>query len=100
MGTQNRSKKKTYGFIMACIELCVIGQNSLSHWKARIWLRILAFKKNSRHTHRNGWGRPQFQKGQPTPCKTTYVFPWVREFWPQIYSLSQALDWGLLCKIL
>ena len=22
----------------------------------------------------------QFQKGQPTPCKTTYAFPWVESF--------------------
>ena len=32
-----------------------------------------------------------------------YAFPahlWVREFWPQIYSLWQALDWGLPSKIL
>ena len=35
---------------MACIELYAAGKNSLSHWKARIWLPV-AFKK--RHTHQN-----------------------------------------------
>ena len=40
------------GFIMACIELYASGNNSLSHWKARIWLPV-AFKINSRHTHQN-----------------------------------------------
>ena len=38
------------------------------------------------------WSWAQFQKGQPTPRKTTYA--------PQIYSLWQALDWGQLSKIL
>ena len=36
---------------MACIELCVIGQNSLSHWKQGFG--YLGFQKNSRHTHQN-----------------------------------------------
>ena len=53
---------------------------------------------------KTGWSWAQFQKGQPTPCKTTYMlFPahfWVRELWPQIYSLAQALSWALLSKIL
>ena len=43
-------------------------QNSLSHWKPRIWLPI-AF--NSRQIH---WSRAQFQS-QPTPCTITYPFP-------------------------
>ena len=43
-------KKTTYGFIMACIELSDTEQNSLSHWKARIWLSF-DFEKDSRHTH-------------------------------------------------
>ena len=47
------------------------------------------------------WSRAQFQEGHPTPCKTTFpTHLWVREFWPQIYSLWQALDWGLLSSIL
>jgi len=62
-----------------------------------IWL---SKKDTPTKTH---WSQTQFQKGQPTPCKTTYAFPHsplVREFWPQIYSLWKALDWGLLSKTL
>ena len=59
--------------------------------------------KNPDTPTKTRWSRAQFQKGQPTPCKTMYAFPahlWVREFWPQIYSLWRALDWGLLSNIL
>ena len=46
---------------------------------------------------------PSFREVSLLPAKLRMLFPahlWVREFWPQIYSLSQALDWGLLSKIL
>ena len=46
--------------------------------------------KNSRHTHQNLLKLTQFQKGQPTPAKLHMLLLahlWVREFWPQIYSL-------------
>ena len=87
---------------MACVEFCVIGQISLPHWKTRN-LAIQAFKKIPDTSTKTGWNRAWFQKGQPTPAKLRILFPahlWVREFWPQIFSLSQALDWGLLSKIL
>ena len=42
----------THRFIMACIELHDTGQNSLSHWKAKIWLPV-AFKNNPGQTYLN-----------------------------------------------
>jgi len=30
-----------YGFIMVCTDLPAAGQNSVTHWKARIWLSWL-----------------------------------------------------------
>jgi len=72
--------------------------------KTTYWLSWHALNKFKTTPTKTGWSWAQFQKGQPTPCKTIcMLFPahlWVREFWPQIYSLSQALDWGLLSKIL
>jgi len=62
-------------------------------------------KKNSRHTHQN-WLKsiePSFRKVSLPPANNVCFFSahlWVREFWPQIYSLWQAPDWGLLSKIL
>jgi len=98
---KHRTGQKTrYGFIMACIELYAAGKNSLLHWKARICYLWLSKKDTPTKTR---WSQTQFQKGQPTPFKTTYAFPHsplVREFWPQIYSLWKALDWGLLSKTL
>ena len=103
INTQNRSKKVSW-FIVTCIELCVI-----------IWVKTLY------HTEKQGFGypgfqikfkthppkpaevKPNFRKVSLLPAKLRMLFPtylWVREFWPQIYSLSQALDWGLLSKIL
>jgi len=59
---------------MAFIEFYATGQNSISHWKARIcypWLQ-----KNIPDTPtKTRWSQAQFQNGQPTPCKTTYAFP-------------------------
>ena len=72
------------------------------------------------HTEKQGFGYPwlskKFQTHPPKPtevkplrkvslplAKLRMLFPahpWVREFWPQIYSLWQALDWGALSKIL
>jgi len=57
-----------YGFIITYIELYDTRQNSMSHWKARIWL-IVAFKKiPDTPTRRTHWSRAQFQKGQPISC--------------------------------
>jgi len=55
-------------------------QNSLSHWKARIWLPV---------TH-----QPKLAEAEPSFREVNL---WVREIWPQIYSLWKALDWGLYC---
>ena len=77
-----------------CTDFQATGQNSLTHRKARIWVPWLSKKISDKPT-KTGWSWAQFQKGQPTPCKLRMLFPahlWVREFWPQIYSLSQALD--------
>jgi len=62
-----------YGFIMARIELYDTGQNSLSHWKARIWLPMAFKKKFCTQSTKTHWSQAQFQKEQPTPCKTTYI---------------------------
>jgi len=62
-----------YGFIMACIELHTTGKNSIT-LKRRIWLPV-AFKKIPDTPTKTRWSQAQFQKGQPTPCKTTYTFP-------------------------
>jgi len=59
---------------MTCIELGVRGQKLSTTLKGKD-LAILAFKYNSRHTHQTSWSRDQFQKGQPTSCKTTHAFP-------------------------
>ena len=74
--------------------------NSLSPLKTRIWPTVVSKKFPGTPT-KTCWSWAQFQ---PIPCKITYTpFPThlqIRGFWPQIYSLWQALDWGLLPKIL
>jgi len=77
---------------MACIELCPTGQNYLPHWKARIRLPM-AFKKIPPKPTE---AEPSFRKVSLPPAQLHILFPahlWVREFWPQICSLWQALDW-------
>ena len=98
INTQNRSKN----YVLIYHDM---------HW-------TLSYKsKTLYHTEKQGFGYPGFQikfKTHPPklaeveprlrkvsllPTKLRMLFPahlWVREFWPQIYSLSQALDWGLL----
>ena len=87
---------------MTCIELYDAGQ-TLSHSMKSKDLATRAFQ-NKFYTHppKTHWSWAQFQKGQPTPCKTTYTFPthlWVRSqiklypfrrFWPPqfVYSYS------------
>jgi len=68
------------------------GQNSLLCWKAKIWLPWLS-KKNSAVSERSAYPLQNY-------IMLISAHLWVREFWPQIYSLRQALDWGLLSKIL
>jgi len=64
-------------------------------------LAILVSKKIADTPTKTGWSRAQFQKGQPTPAKLCMLFLTylrVGEFWPQLYPLWQALDWGLARK--
>ena len=102
INTQNRSKN----YVLIYHDM---------HWTH--WYK----SKKLYHTEKQGFGHHSFQikfKAHPPklaevepsfrevsllPAKLHILFPahlWVREFWPQIYSLSQALDWGLLSKIL
>jgi len=55
-----------YGFPLACTEVQDKGQNPLPRW---IWLQV-AFKKIPAHPLKTCWSWAQFQKGQPTLCKT------------------------------
>jgi len=54
-----------HGFIMACIVMLDTGQNSLPCWKL-----ATCFKKIPHTLPKTRWSKCQFQKGQPTPCKT------------------------------
>jgi len=88
---------------MARIELYATGQNSLSHWKARIWLPVAFKKKFQTYPPKPAEAKPSLKKVSLPSAKlhTLYLAHlWVREFWAQTYSLWQALDWGLLSKIL
>ena len=61
---------------------------------ARIWLSWVKIPPKPAEIE------PSFRK---VGLKLRMLFPahlWVREFWPQLYSLWQAQDWGLLSKIL
>ena len=72
---------------MTCIELCVIGQKlSL---KSEDWLSWLS-KKFKTHPPKPAEVEPSFRKVSLPPAKLRMLFSahlWVREFWPQIYSL-------------
>ena len=88
INTQNRSKNHVWIYHGISI--------------ARIWLHV-DFKKFQTHPPKPAEAEPSFRKVSLPPAKPHTLFPtclWVREFWPQIYSLWQALDWGLLSKIL
>jgi len=55
----------------------------------------VAFKKFQTHPPKLVEVEPNFRKVSLPPAKLYMLFPahlWVREFWPQTYSLSQALD--------
>jgi len=67
---------------MACIELYVRGQNSLSHLKARIWLPWLS-KKFQTHPPKPAEVEPSFRKVSLLPAKLCMLLPahlWIREF--------------------
>ena len=60
-------------------------------------------KKFQTHPPKPAKAEPSFRKVSLPPAKLRMLFPLtseVRESWPQIFSLWQALDWGLLSKIL
>jgi len=62
-------------------------------------------KKFQKHPPKPAEAEPSFRKVNLPLTKLHILFPahlWVREFWPQIYFLWQALamDWGLLSNIL
>ena len=64
-----------------------------------LWLS----KKIQTYPPKPSEAEPSFGKVNLPPEKLHMLFHtdlWVRESWPQIYSLWQALDWGLLFKIL
>ena len=86
-------------FIMVCTDLPATGQNS-----EKQGFGYPVFQKNSTHTHQIRIKlSPVSERLAYPPAKLRTLFPahlWVREFCPQIYSLWQALDWGLLSKIL
>ena len=88
INTQNRSKNHVWIYHGISI--------------TRIWLPV-DFKKFQTHPPKPAEAEPSFRKVSLPPAKPCTLFParlWVREFWPQIYSLWQALDWGLLSKLL
>ena len=65
-------------------------KNTLSHWKARIWLSWLS-KKFKTHPPKPPEVEPSFRKVSLLPAKLRMLFPahlWVREFWLQIYTPS------------
>ena len=89
---------------MAYIGVKATGLNTLSHWKARIWLPDVS-KKFHIHPLKSAEAKPMAicRKVNLPPAKHTYAFsysPLGKEFWQQIYSLWQALSWVLLSKIL
>ena len=63
---------------------------------------FLYLSKNSRHTHQNPLKLSPLSERSAYPLQNYICFflltSRVRELWPQIYSLWQALDWGLLSK--
>ena len=89
---------------MAYIGVKATGLNTLSHWKARIWLPDVS-KKFHIHPLKSAEAKPMAicRKVNLPPAKHTYAFsysPLGKEFWQQIYSLWPALSWVLLSKIL
>ena len=83
---------------MTCIELHDTGQNSEKQRFGYPWLS----KTFQTHPLKSVEAEPCFRKVS-LPLQNYICFPAhlrVREFWPQIYSHWQALEWGLLYKIL
>jgi len=88
--------------IKLCMDLTWHALNSmlqvqtLSHWKQGFGNQWLLKKITIE-------AEPSFRKASLPIAKLHILFPaylWVREFWPQTFSFWQALDLGLLSKIL
>jgi len=83
INTQNRSKN-----IIACIELSVIGQTLYHTEKQGFGYPAAGFqKKFQAHPPKPAEVEPSFRKVSLPPAKLCMLFPWLREFWPQIYYI-------------
>ena len=76
--TFNKSLGQTAPSAWKCLKTQFWGplataKNSLSHWKARIWLPV-AFKKNSWHTHKNPLKPSQVSERSAYPLQNCVCF--------------------------
>ena len=74
---------------MACIELYTTGKNSITLKSKDLATRDFQIKFQT-HPPKPAEAEPSFRKVSLSPAKLHMLFPthlWVREFWPQIYSL-------------
>jgi len=80
---------------MTCIELVGIGQKTLYQTEKQGFGHCGLQIKFKTHPPKLAEIEPSFRKVSLLPAKLRILFPahlWVREFWPQMYLLSQALD--------
>jgi len=79
-----------HGFIMACIELW-LKVKTLYHTEKQGFGSLWLSKKNSsQNPPKPAEAEPSFRKISLLPAKLCMLFLahlWVREFWPQIFSL-------------
>ena len=79
---------------MTCIELCYRSK-TLYHTEKQGFGYPGFQTKFKTHPPKMAAVEPSFRKVNLLPAKLRMLFPaylWVRVFWTQIYSLSQALD--------
>ena len=102
INTQNRSKN--YVWIYHGMHWTLWYGTKLSVTLKSKDLAILWFwKRFQTHPLKPAEAKPSLRKVSLLSAKLHMLFPahlWVTEFWPQIYSLWQVLNWGLLSKIL
>jgi len=95
INTQNRSKN--YVWIYHGMHWTLHYRQKLSITLKSKDLATCGFQnKFQTHPPKPTEAKPSFRKVNLPPAKLRMLFPahlWVREFWPQIYSLWQALDW-------
>jgi len=68
---------------------------TLYHTEKQVIGYLWLSKKIQTHPPNPADAEPSYRKVSLLPAKLRMLFPahlWVREIWPQIYSLSQALD--------